>query len=584
MSTVDQITLSVNVKRRPGRPRLRTPAKEREIIRRCVKAAIIAGEMPSDVELGRAVGLKERSVRAIRLDAGLNRWHVAAWDREREGGATPELEGDILCVTPYAGLWLLAPVIIQSALLPAARVLAWTTKTSVNAWQWILTVVMWAVLGFRRFFHLDDLRHQADLGLALFTGRLRLLADSTVWRLIHTVRPESLDTFYLKTASAAVPLEGSKEEEWISMDEHVVGFFTKLKPRPLGKTRIPTRGRGYPAIRLYAPFHLWSGRFIGLVVTEAKRALSQVLPTLIAEVRRVRRQAGHPSPKQVDVIVDRGAYKGKLFEQLIEDGAVRFIAMARGTQRNVRQWEAVPEEDFRSYQPEGEKNPNLKIADTETQISKCRYALRTVLIRDDTPDTRQRWRAVFTNVPSEKMPPDEVDATYRHRQWHESSFAELDHDLSGKCLPKPYRLVRELNGQGERRKTVATTFSAETMTGLKMVAWLRHWSFNLVKDFGKELGDPYANMHVGTLVRKFIARPGWLRLKDDRFCVTLFPFIGSDALESWIRRINHQQIAIPWLGNLVLHIEIAQQPVGLAAHPRIVRQRVFANSIPPTVT
>ena len=582
MSTVDQIISSVNMKRRPGRPRLRTLAKERKIIRRCVEAAITTGELPSDVELGQAVGLGERTVRGIRLDAGLNRRHIAAWIREREKDAAATPEEDILCVTPYAGLWLLAPVIIRSALLPAARVLAWTSKTRVYAWQWILTVVVWAVLGFRRFFHLDDMRHQADLGLALFTGRLRLLADSTVWRLIHTIKPESVDAFYLQTASAAASLEVPKGEGWISMDEHVVGFFTKLKPRPLGKTRVPTRGRSYPAIRLYAPFHLWSGRFIGLVVTEAKRALSQVLPTLIAEVRRVRRQAGHPSPKQVDVIVDRGAYKGELFEQLIEDGAVRFIAMARGTQKNVRQWEAVPEDNFTPYHPEGEKNPNLKIADADTRISKCRHPLRTVLIRDDTPATRQRWRALFTNVSSEKMSPDEVDATYRHRQWHESSFAELDHDLSGKCLPKPYRLIRELNDQGERRKTVATTLSAETMTGMKMVAWLRHWSFNLVKDFGKELGDPYDKMHVGTLVRKFIARPGRLCLKDDRLCVTLFPFTGSDAMDSWIRHINHQQIAIPWLGNLVLQIEIAEQPVGLAANPRIVQQRVFANSIPPT--
>jgi hypothetical protein len=211
-------------------------------------------------------------------------------------------------VTPYAGLWLVVPVIIRSALLPAARVLAWTTKTGVNAWQWVLTVVMWAVLGFRRFFHLDDMRHQADLGLALFTGRLRLLADSTVWRLIHTLKPESVDAFYLQTTATAASLEAPRGEDWISMDEHVVGFFTKLKPRPLGKTRIPTRGRAYPAIRLYAPFHLWSGRFIALVATEAKRALSQVLPTLIDEVRRVRRQAGHPSPNRVDVIADRGAY------------------------------------------------------------------------------------------------------------------------------------------------------------------------------------------------------------------------------------------------------------------------------------
>jgi len=51
------------------------------------------------------------------------------------------------------------------------------------------------------------------------------------------------------------------------MDEHVVGFFTKRKPRPLGKIRVPTRGRSYPAIRLYAPFHLWSGRFVADIST-----------------------------------------------------------------------------------------------------------------------------------------------------------------------------------------------------------------------------------------------------------------------------------------------------------------------------
>jgi hypothetical protein len=45
----------------------------------------------------------------------------------------------------------------------------------------------------------------------------------------------------------------------------------------------------------------------------------------------------------------------------------------------------------------------------------------------------------------------------------------LDHHLTGKCLPKPYRLVREPNQQGQKRKTVATELSAETMTGLKVV-------------------------------------------------------------------------------------------------------------------
>jgi len=584
MSTINQIISSVNSKHQPGRPRLRTLAEERTIIRECVKGAIITGQMPSDADLAQRVGLSERTVRGIRLDAGLNRWHVAAWVKEREAAAVPPPEGEVLCWTPYAGLWLLAPLIIGSALLPAARLLQWATQTGVDAWHWVLTVVMWAVLGFRRFFHLDDFRHQADLGLALFTGRTRLLADSTVWRLVHTLKPESVEAFYQQTAAAAVPLDVPEGEGWISMDEHVVGFFTKLKPRPLGKTRVPTRGRAYPAIRLYAPFHLWAGRFVGLVVTEARRALSQVLPILIAEVRRLLTLAGHPHPTRVDVIVDRGSYKGSLFEELMEDPDVRFIAMARATRKNVRQWEMVPEEAFVPYQPEGEDNPNLKITETSTQITDCRYPLRTVLIRDDTPDTRQRWRVLFAKVPAEEMAPAEVDATYRRRQGHENSFADLDHHLAGKCLPKPYHLVREPNEQGERRRTVATTLSTETMTSLKMVAWLRHWAFNLVKDFGAALGESYGAMQVGTLVRKFIARPGMLRLKGNELWVTLAPFTGSEALAHWIQQVNRQRIAIPWLGHLILQLEIAPLPVGLAANPRTVRRRIFANCQSSIVT
>jgi hypothetical protein len=468
-------------------------------------------------------------------------------------------------------------------LLPAAELLRWTVDTRVAARQWVLTVVMWAVLGFRRFCHLDDFRHQADLGLALFIGRTRLLSDSAVWRLVHRLKPECAEAFYRQTAAETVPSAVPEGEDWLSMDEHVVGFFTKRKPRPLGKTRVPTRGRSYPAIRLYAPFHLWAGRFMGLVVTKASVALSQILPTLLTEARRLRALAGHPHPSRVDLLLDRGAYKGPLFEELMEEPGVRFIAMARATQKNVRQWEEVPEKAFTAYQPQGERNPNLKIAETQTRIRGCRYPLRTVLIRDDTPGTRQRWRALFTKVPVETMRPTEVDATYRRRQDHENSFAELDHHLAGKCLPKPYHLVREPNAHGEKRKTVATTLSAETMTGLKVVAWLRHWAFNLIKDFGAALGEPYATMRVGTLVRKFITRPGVLRLKGDELWVTLAPFTGCQALADWIRQLNQQRPALPWLNHLILQMEIASAPLGLAANPRVVRRRVFANSVPSIV-
>jgi hypothetical protein len=584
VSNVKETGAGVKHETRPGRPALRSVAIEREIVRACAREAVVNGKVPSDSELGQQVGLGERTVRDVRLQAGLNRRDIKAWIRERQTKESPSPEEGVLCWTPFAGLWLLVPLIMKTVFWSAASQLEWTVKTGVTATSWVLTILMWAVLGFRRFFHLDDFRHHADLGLALFTGRTCLLADSTVWRLVHSVKPKSAETFYQQTAAEAVPLDAPKGEEWLSMDEHVVGFFSKLKPRPLGKTRVPTHGRCYPAIRLYAPFHLYTERFMGLVVTKARVALSQVLPTLIAEVRRLREKAGHPEPKQVDLILDRGAYKGTLFQSLMDDDHVRFIAMARPTKKNKAQWETIPEERFSDYQPEGEHNSHLRIAETTTTIKDCQHKLRTVVIRDDTPDSKQRWRCMFVKVPAAEMSPATVDARYRERQKHENSFAELDHYLAGKCLPKPYALKREGNSQGEKRKTVGSELSEETMTGLHLVAWLRHWAFNLIKDFGESLGEPYATMHVGTLVRKFIARPGVLQLKAGELWVGLAPFTGSEALAGCIQRINQQRIAIPWLGHLVLQMEVASLPVGLAAQPRAAARRVFANRQSPVAT
>ena len=109
MPTVAGSSSFVKSKRPPGRPPLRAPVKEREIIRECVRSAIIKGQMPSDIELAQRVGLGERSVRDIRLGAGLNRWDVAAWVKVRQATEEPVPEEEVLCWTPYAGLWLLVP-------------------------------------------------------------------------------------------------------------------------------------------------------------------------------------------------------------------------------------------------------------------------------------------------------------------------------------------------------------------------------------------------------------------------------------------------------------------------------------------
>lgn len=569
-----------NHSRGPGRPPIRTPEGERRLIRHLVRAAVSNNELPSDGKLGQVIGCCERTARQIRLDHGLNRHDLKRWMRQRSDGPQGQDE-EVLCYTPFAGLWLLVPLIVQSILLPAAALLKWATKTTIQTWQFVLTLLMWAVLGFRRFFHLEDFRHQADLGLALFTGRTKLLSDSTLWRLVHTVKPESEVVFYRTTAAETINPGDPDSAGVVSLDDHVVPSFTKLSPLPLGKTKVPTRGRSYPAFRLASIFDMLKGRFLGLLTRGPHQRLSKILLELIAEVRSLKALAGHPMPNKLRIIYDRGGYRGDLFERLMEDPHLTFLTMACCYAKSVRQWEAIPEVKFAPYIPPGEESSNLKMADSTTTIRGCRYPIRSVVIRDDTPETKQRWRVLFTN--DEEGAPADLDQEYRTRQHHEDAIGEVKHGLAGDCLPKAYWLLREPNKQGERRHTVGTETSIETTPETHLVAWVKHWGYNLVKDFGAALGGKYVKIQVRTLVRKFIARPGVLRLKGRELWVTLEPFVGHQALTPWLEHINSQHCMIPWLDNLVLRVEVAQEPSGHIS-PALIRRRIFANSTQPLPT
>lgn len=586
MTSVCQSSTSVNSHSRhrgPGQPSKQTPARIQAINRAIVQAALAGGEIPSDVVLGQANRVSERTVRDIRLQTlGLNRHELKRWQRQGAQASTVHrpAERELVCTTPFAGLWLLVPQIIDSGLVHAAHMLRIVQRTRVQAIQIVLTLVAWSALGFRRLFHLDEFRSWADMGLALFTGALHLWSDTTLWRWVHGATPESAAAFYRITASQAAGQSGSRGR--FSMDEHVVPSFTKRQPRPLGKTRVPTRGRSYPAFRLYVPFDLDLGRFVGLLVRKAREALSQVLPDLLAEVRQLRRQARVQDPERVRLIFDRGGYKGALFEDLMADPQVSFIAMARATKRNVRLWEAIPESRFRPYHLKGEDNPNLKVARSTTRITDCEYPLPSVVIRDDTPDTKQRWRVLFfKNKPGHRPKAKTIDAEYRQRQHHEMGFAEYVHAVVGHSLPKAYQMFRVPNAQGQKRKTVATAETAHSQRAVHLVAWIKFLTFNLIEDFGAALGKNYAKLQVATLVRRYIMRPGRLYLHAGQLIVQLDPFRGDAALRPFIQQLNERRLPIPWLAGLILQVEIAAKPQGLAAVPQVLGQRILANCGPP---
>jgi len=582
MSTVGRASASVNTALRhgPGQPSKQTASRLRRLNRALVQAALTSEALPSDADLAETLAVSERTVRQMRLGVlGLTRPELKRWQDAHPRPIQPAAanERELICATPFAGLWLLVPQIMDSGLARAAEKLRIALPTRVPAIQIVLTLVAWAALGFERLCHVDDFRHWADMGLALFTGGLHLWSDTTLWRWVHGLTSKSATQFYEHTVQHVAGQVGSRGR--FSVDEHVVPSFTHLRPRRLGKTRVPTRGRSYPAFRLYAPFDLDLGRFVGVIVRKARESLSQTVFAVVAELRRLRRRAGVKNPNQVRLTLDRGAYKGKVFEQLMADPHISFIAMARATSLNVQQWEALPERDFRLYQLAGDDNPHLKIARATTTITDCTYPLPSVVIRDDTPGTKQPWRVLFSkDEPGHHPHAETIDAEYRQRQNHELGFSEYVHALVGHSLPKAYQMFREPNGHGEKRQTVATEETPRSQQDVQFVAWIKFLTFNLIKDFGVALGKECAPLQVATLVRRYLLRPGRLYLQAGQLIVQLDPFRGEERLRPFLQRVNERRLPIPWLANLVLHIEVAEQPQGLAAVPQRLGQKILANS------
>ena len=84
-----------------------------------------------------------------------------------------DAEPSIVGYSAYAGLWLLVPWLLDSRLLTFTQLLTFAIPIAGLApWQWVMTVLVLAWLGFSRLQHLHDL---CDVGVALLTGRCRVL-------------------------------------------------------------------------------------------------------------------------------------------------------------------------------------------------------------------------------------------------------------------------------------------------------------------------------------------------------------------------------------------------------------------------
>jgi hypothetical protein len=200
----------------------------------------------------------------------------------------------------------------------------------------------------------------------------------------------------------------------------------------------------------------------------------------------------------------------------MDDPQVSFIAMARATTVNVRQWEALLASDFQPYQPAGDDNPHLKIALAQTHIKDCRHPMPSVVIRDDTPKTKQCWRVLFYKNPPGRRPYREaLDAEYRQRQKHEVGFAQCIHALAGHSLPKAYEMIRVPNAQGQKRQTIATAETPLSQQAVQFVAWIKFLTFNPIHNLGRALGGECVTWQVATWYVAFFCDPVGCICKPD---------------------------------------------------------------------
>ena len=115
MNSVCQTNPSVkdaSPRRGPGQPSKHTLERIRAINRAVVQSVLTGGEIPSDAVLAREHDVGERTVHDIRLRTlGLNRHELKQWQRQgmQAFSARYAPETELVCTTPFAGLWLLVP-------------------------------------------------------------------------------------------------------------------------------------------------------------------------------------------------------------------------------------------------------------------------------------------------------------------------------------------------------------------------------------------------------------------------------------------------------------------------------------------
>lgn len=532
-------------------------------------------------ELAHWFGCSDRNLRYINQAVQTTRRGDGKTGRPRQVKGTPApSEGASVGYSAYAGLWLLVPMILESRLLQFAALLAFAGPiVGLMPWQWVLTVMALAWLGFSRPQHLDDL---CDAGIALFTGRRTVLDAARARQGMKAIPADAGTAFYEATAQAEWE-SVEHPQPWVSIDEHTVGH---QGGPDMPKSRVPRFGRIRRAHQLFGTFLLGARRFVGLAVTQANQKLCHVAVDQLRQARRHQQQAQRET-RGLRGILDRGSYKGSTHVALqgLKEEGVTYLALARRTKNNVKYWDSLVctgQVELLPYVhhhdlvlPPEMRREHLFLATCQTpvQVNKQTVQLPTILLIDESKlfdeDAKAKYAAVFFG--NLEQTPGLQAQVYPTRQEHELAYRDLIHALGFDALPKGY--YKRFPGKKLADPDQETILDTKDIF---LVTWLRMLAYNRVVEFLSHLPDKYHRLTVLTAARKFIRRPGVLLIENDRLIVRLDPFPHSSALRDYLAWVNQRHLSIPWLSGLVLRIEIAHQPAARTIPPAEWRKLLSA--------
>lgn len=404
------------------------------------------------------------------------------------------------------------------------------------AFRSIATHFWCACLSIARIFHVPDVH---DLGFALLTGGIEAPARSTIWSWMGHLGAKAVTRFQRMTETLSEWVVGATLA--VSLDSHTVPCWTRKYAIPKGYHTC--RNKYMKLEHLYYFYDLDGHRLLRLAGTPGDQDLHR---RMLPEVRGLMKNTGAAN---VRVLLDAAASKDEdLLIELMREPGVEVLARAVRHQKYMRDWQAIPESEWTTYEEPNETKDRpprlLEVANTVTVLGTSETAVRTVVAREYHGRNRKEcYHVLYTNVAREHSI--SLIEQFRSRQNHEQAYRVGVHDLNLDAITHGY--VKDSDPE-------APDFEPARIT---LVGWLKALVFNALQEFKSNLHHPFGKMQAGSLMRHFLLRPGSLYATDDEFIVALDPFGDREVLMEYVEQLNTHQHRIPWLGNRSLRVTFA---------------------------